>query len=73
MSHRTLILRTVAVWAVVWPLVTVLLFALQTSLPGLPMPIRTFVLTALLVPAISLVIAPAVGRTIPRSSPRDPI
>ena len=73
MSYRTLLLRTIAVWTVVWPLVTVLLFALQALLPGLPMPARTLVLTALLVPAISLVIAPAVGRAIPRSSLRDPI
>ena len=64
MSRRTLLLRTLAVWAVVWPVVTVLLSALQALLPDLPMPARTLLLTALLVPAISLVIGPQIARRI---------
>ena len=70
MTARTRLLRTLAVWAVVWPLVTVLLSALQAASPDLPMPARTFVLTALLVPTISLAIAPAAGRLIPQETRR---
>ena len=69
MTIRTRLLRTLAVWAVVWPLVTMLLFALQVGLPNLPMPARTLVLTALLVPTISLAIAPWVSKRINPSPP----
>ncbi|MCQ8186134.1 hypothetical protein [Parvularcula maris] len=64
MSCQTLLLRTLALWAVVWPLVTGLLFAVQVSLPDLPMPARTLLLTAFLVPAISLVIEPQIAKRI---------
>ncbi|MEE4208256.1 MAG: hypothetical protein V2I43_03185 [Parvularcula sp.] len=68
MTMRTLILRTLAVWAFVWPLVTGLLLLLQAALPDLPTAARTFLLTAMLVPTISLAIGPLVARLI-RSDP----
>ncbi|PRY95659.1 hypothetical protein BCF33_1281 [Hasllibacter halocynthiae] len=64
MSARVALLRTFVVWVIVWPLVTLGLFVLQTAWPDLPMPARTLVLTALLVPAISLIIAPQVARRV---------
>ena len=65
MTNRATWLRMLAIWAIIWPLVTLGLFVLQAAAPSLPMAARTFVLTLLVVPSISLVIAPFVARRIP--------
>lgn len=65
MISRIVVLRIMAIWAIVWPLATVGLFALSALAPDLPMPLKTLVLSGFLVPAMSLVIVPFVGRRIP--------
>lgn len=50
--------RLLFTWLTVWPLVTVGLIALQAAAPRLGVVATTFILTGLLVPLISLVIAP---------------
>lgn len=62
MSVAANLKRLIGVWALVWPLVTFGLWTLNTVAPALPTAMKTLVLTALLVPAISLVIAPFVTR-----------
>jgi len=54
--------RLIGIWILVWPLVTLGLFGLQALVPELPTVLKTFILTALLVPMISLVIGPFVTR-----------
>jgi len=55
-------LRTVFVWIVVWPLVTALLVLLGVLARDLPLGFQTLILTAILVPLISLVLAPAMHK-----------
>lgn len=45
-----------------WPTVTALLFALQETLGHWPLALRTFVLTGLMVPSMSILIIPALTR-----------
>lgn len=46
-------------WAVVYPLITGLLMVLEPMLNGLPMPLRTLVLSAIMVPIMVYVAMPA--------------
>jgi len=46
-------------WAVVYPLITSLLAVLEPFLAGVPMPIRSFVLTLIMVPTMVYLIMPA--------------
>ena len=55
---RLTLLRTLLIWAAVWPLVTGLLLLIAQFGRGLHLGLQTFFLTALLVPLISLVLAP---------------
>ena len=59
---RIALFRTVLVWLVVWPLVTGMLILLALLADDLALVIQTFVLTAILVPLISLWLAPAMQR-----------
>ena len=59
MTSRIVILRTVLVWLVVWPLVTGMLVLLGFIASDLALGIQTLILTAILVPLISLLLAPA--------------
>lgn len=58
---RTLV-RIGLTWLFVWPLVIVGLLAIRDIAPGLDLVWQTLVLTAFLVPLISLVIAPSAKR-----------
>lgn len=62
MRLRIIILRTVLVWLIVWPLVTAMLVLLNLIANDLMLGFQTLVLTAILVPLISLLLAPAMHR-----------
>ena len=62
MNRGTVFLRTLLVWAIVWPLVTGLLILLGLVAADLPLGLQTFVLTAILVPLIGLLLAPIAQR-----------
>ncbi|MEO1249247.1 MAG: hypothetical protein AAFW76_05345 [Pseudomonadota bacterium] len=47
-------------WAVVYPLITLLLLILEPLLTGLPMPLRTLALSAIMVPIMVYLAMPAV-------------
>lgn len=53
--HRMALLT----WAVVYPLVTTLLMALEPLVGGLPVPVRTLLLSAILVPVMVYLAMPA--------------
>ncbi|WP_375230054.1 hypothetical protein [Roseobacter sp. S98] len=54
-------------WDAAWPTITVLLFALEDMLGHWPLALRTLVLTGLMVPAMSLLIVPALYRLLDRT------
>lgn len=45
-------------WIAIWPLITGLLLVGEPLLAALPLPLRTLVLTAILVPLMSFVVMP---------------
>ncbi|WP_299397012.1 hypothetical protein [Pelagibius sp.] len=49
-------------WAAIWPLITGLLLVGDPLLAALPLPLRTLVLTAILVPLMSFVVMPRLTR-----------
>jgi antibiotic biosynthesis monooxygenase (ABM) superfamily enzyme len=49
-------------WAAVYPIITVMLVALGAALAPYPVPLRTLVLSGLLVPLMSFVVMPRVTR-----------
>ena len=49
-------------WIAIWPLITGLLLIGDPLLATLPLPIRTLVLTAILVPLMSFVVMPRLTR-----------
>lgn len=49
-------------WLAIWPSITLLLLAGEPLLGTLPLPLRTFVLTAILVPFMSFVAMPRLTR-----------
>ena len=59
MTFRIVILRTMLVWLVVWPLVTGLLKLLGIIASDMALGFQTLILTAILVPLICLLLAPA--------------
>lgn len=48
----------IVTWIVVYPLITGLLLVLDPLLAGLPMPLRTLVLTAIMVPVMVFIAMP---------------
>lgn len=51
-------------WAVVWPLITGLLAALDPFVGGLPTPLRTLILSGLMVPIMSYAAMPLALRAL---------
>ena len=49
-------------WIAIWPLITGLLLIGDPLLAALPLPLRTLVLTAILVPLMSFVVMPRLTR-----------
>lgn len=49
-------------WAAVWPLITLLLFLAEPLLVGLALPIKTLLVTALLVPLMNFLVMPFLTR-----------
>ena len=65
MSPRT---QTMLVtWLAAWPTITLLLAALEPVLIGLPLPVRTLALSALMVPAMVLGTIPLARRLLARA------
>lgn len=72
MTLRIVMLRTVLVWLVVWPLVTGMLVLLALITNDLALGVQTLILTAILVPLISLPLAPAMQRLATRLMKEKP-
>lgn len=62
MTLRIIILRIVLVWLIVWPLVTLMLVLFKLIANDLSLGLQTLVMTGILVPLISLLLAPAMHR-----------
>ena len=62
MTFRIVILRTVLVWLVIWPLVTGMLVLIGLIANDIALGMQTLILTAILGPLISLLLAPAMQR-----------
>lgn len=60
--RRIVTVRTLLVWAFVWPLVTAMLVLIGWVGDDLPLGAKTLILTAILVPLISLVLGPLMHR-----------
>lgn len=60
--RRIVTVRTLLVWAFVWPLVTAMLVLIGWVGDDLPLAAKTLILTAILVPLISLVLGPLMHR-----------
>jgi antibiotic biosynthesis monooxygenase (ABM) superfamily enzyme len=58
----TAALRLVLTWLAVWPIVTAALYLLNGLEIHLPLPLKTLILSASLVPLMALAIAPAAAR-----------
>lgn len=72
MTLPIVMLRTVLVWLVVWPLVTGMLVLLDLITNDLALGVQTLILTAILVPLISLLLAPAMQRLATRLMKEKP-
>lgn len=59
-DQRAKILSILLSWAVVWPMITLLLFTTEGLMGSWPLPIRTLAITAIMVPAISFLVAPQI-------------
>ncbi|WP_129841605.1 hypothetical protein [Streptomyces sp. RFCAC02] len=57
-AHR----RALITWLAVYPTITLTLGALGPSTAGLPLPVRTLILTAIVVPLAAYVLIPALMR-----------
>ncbi|MEM6677368.1 MAG: hypothetical protein AAF675_05805 [Pseudomonadota bacterium] len=53
-------------FAAVYPTATLLLMGLGSVAPDLSMPLRTLLMTGVMVPAMTLVVIPAIRRTVDR-------
>lgn len=62
MTRQVVTIRIILVWLWVWPLVTGVLIGFRKTGLALPLHYQTLVLSAFLVPLISLVLAPAMHR-----------
>lgn len=51
-------------WAAAWPTITVLLLLMDGTIGQWPLVLRTFVLTGLMVPLMTLLVVPALNRLI---------
>lgn len=62
MTRRIILVRTILVWLVAWPLVTGMLMLLEEMTSDLALGLQTLILTAILVPLISLLLAPTMHK-----------
>lgn len=65
--HRTALLT----WAIVYPMITVLLFILEPMIGELPVALRSLVLTVIMVPALVYVAMPYATNRLNRWLTRD--
>ena len=49
-------------WIAIWPLITALLLLGEPMLAAMPLPLRTLVLTGILVPLMSFIVIPRLTR-----------
>jgi antibiotic biosynthesis monooxygenase (ABM) superfamily enzyme len=59
-SRAQTVVRTVIIWAIVFPLVTVMSTAFAALVPTAPAALRSLLMTAILVPLMVVVIGPLV-------------
>ena len=62
MLRRRPVRSAVLTWIAIWPLITALLLLGEPMLAALPVPLRTLVLTGILVPLMSFVVMPRLTR-----------
>lgn len=62
MTRRIILVRTILVWLVAWPLVTGMLVLFEEMTSDLTLGLQTLILTAILVPLISLLLAPTMHK-----------
>ena len=60
--HRRPARLALLTWVAIWPLITVLLTLGEPLLAPLPLPLRTLLLTGVLVPLMSFVVMPRLTR-----------
>ncbi|MBF0277424.1 MAG: hypothetical protein HQM13_06535 [SAR324 cluster bacterium] len=56
------LIRLFCIWIVVWPFVTLILWAFRQLGLSWPLAAQTFVMTLIIVPMISLIVGPGVQR-----------
>ena len=65
-KHR----QALTVWLCIYPTITLVMWAFGEPLAALPLPLRTLVLTAFLVPTLIYVLVPFANRTVDRVTTR---
>ena len=71
MMNRAGVRQTLTVWLAIYPLLTVILWMLGDLLAGLPLPVRTLILTAGIVPLMVYVFIPLAKTIIDRLFPLE--
>ncbi|MEO0435850.1 MAG: hypothetical protein AAF098_02975 [Pseudomonadota bacterium] len=56
--------RTITTWAAVYPIITCLIFILEPLISAWPIPIRTLLLSSIMVPVMVLWAAPAINHLV---------
>lgn len=64
MSRHPRLRAVLVTWAAAWPAITVLLLVLEGPTQDWPLTLRTLLLTGLMVPAMVLILVPALNRVI---------
>lgn len=62
MTRRIILVRTILVWLVAWPLVTGMLVLFEAMISDLALGLQTLILTAILMPLTSLLLAPTMHK-----------
>ena len=62
MTHHPRLRAVLVTWAAAWPEITVLLLLLEAPTRDWPLALRTLLLTGLMVPAMVLILVPALTR-----------
>ncbi len=68
---RSKILPLALTWTAVWPIITLLLVATEGLMGSWPLPIQTLSITAIMVPAMSLMVSPLIVKLDARLRQKD--
>jgi antibiotic biosynthesis monooxygenase (ABM) superfamily enzyme len=72
MKTKLKIIASLKIWAAIYPSITLFLFLFGEALSGLPLYLRTFILTVTLVPWIVFVGVPAIDLLLQRLEKHKP-